>query len=391
MQHVVGKDIVTAVVRTPPRPTLGVVRAMHPWAWWVWALGLAGCVSMSTNPWLVVPITLAAVVVVLRRRTQAPWARAVGAYFMLALAVIAIRLLFQVLLGGDRGATVLFRLPELRLPEWAVGIHVGGPVTAEGLVTSLLESMRLAAMLVCVGAANALANPRRALRCVPAALYELSVAVTISLTLAPQLVESVQRVRRARRLRGGRSTGWRAVRGVVVPVLSDAVDRSMALARGMESRGFGRTRSGTVSRSTTALLAIGGLLATAGVFALLGMSESMLPGQILGLRRVDVLTAGLLLLGTACTGWGLRSGGRQLAVTHYRPDPWQWPEYVTVGCGLGAAACSIALSAGAPVVLTVTALSVPSPHPLMGLAFLLALAPAVATPPAPRTSSGRIR
>ena len=52
-----------------------------------------------------------------------------------------------------------------------------------------------------------LANPKRTLRVLPGALYELGVAVVISLTVAPQLVESVQRVRRARKLRGGTRRG----------------------------------------------------------------------------------------------------------------------------------------------------------------------------------------
>ena len=62
-------------------------------------------------------------------------------------------------------------------------------------------SSLLAVMLLCLGAANSLANPKQALRSVPAALYEASVAVVIALSVAPQLVESTQRVRRARRLR----------------------------------------------------------------------------------------------------------------------------------------------------------------------------------------------
>jgi energy-coupling factor transport system permease protein len=72
----------------------------------------------------------------------------------------------------------------------------------------------------------------------------VSVAVVIALTVAPQLVQSAIRVRRARRLRGGRVTGLRAVRALAIPVLEDAVDRSLALAAAMEVRGYGRTRSG---------------------------------------------------------------------------------------------------------------------------------------------------
>ena len=57
------------------------------------------------------------------------------------------------------------------------GIELGGPVTAEDLLAALYDGLRLAVLLCCVGAANTLANPKRALRSLPAALYELGVAV----------------------------------------------------------------------------------------------------------------------------------------------------------------------------------------------------------------------
>src|SRR5690606_7300553 len=106
------------------------------------------------------------------------------------------------------------------------------------------DALRLGLILVAVGAANALANPKRPLRSVPTPLYDVSVAVVIALTVAPQLVESTLRVRRARRLRGGRTGGMRAVRAIAIPVLEDAVDRCLALAAAMEARGYGRTSDG---------------------------------------------------------------------------------------------------------------------------------------------------
>ena len=94
-------------------------------------------------------------------------------------------------------------MPQVPLPSWAAGVQLGGPVTLEGTVSALYDGLRLGTLLCCLGAANTLANPKRALRVLPGALYELGVAVVVSLSVAPQLVESVQRVRRARKLRGG--------------------------------------------------------------------------------------------------------------------------------------------------------------------------------------------
>ena len=135
---------------------------------------------------------------------------------------------------------MLFRLPQLHAPRWYAGVQFGGPVSLEASLAAAVDGLRLACLLCCVGAANTLANPKRALRVLPGALYELGVAVTVSISVAPQLVESVQRVRRARRLRAGRVSGLRALRGIAVPVLEDALERSLRLAAAMDSRGYGR-------------------------------------------------------------------------------------------------------------------------------------------------------
>ncbi len=295
----------------------------HPRAWWCWAIGIGLAVSGTTNPLLLALIATAMVAVVLLRRTAAGWARSVRAYLLLALVVIGIRVLFQIVIGGGWGETVLFRLPEIPLPDWAAGIRLGGAVTAEALAYTLYDALRLAVMLLCVGAANSLANPRQALRSVPAALYEASTAVVIALSLAPQLIESLLRVRRARRLRGDTGAGLRALGAVAMPVLADAVDRSLALATGMESRGFGRTR-GLPVKGSLALMLSSAILATAGVFLLLSTSFWQ-------------LALGLLVIGGAGAGWGLRLAGRRLAVTSYRPHPWTLRSGLVAGCGLLAA------------------------------------------------------
>ncbi len=302
---------------------------MHPWAWWCWAIGIGLAVSGTTNPLLLALIATAMVAVVMLRRSNAPWARSVKAYLLLSLFVIGMRVFFQVLIGSGSGETVLFALPEIPLPEWAAGIRLGGPVTAEGLVHTLYDALRLAVMLLCIGAANALANPRRALRSVPAALYEASVAVVVALSVAPQLIESAQRVHRARRLRGQTAKGLGALSTVAMPVLSDAIERSIALAAGMESRGFARTRGLPVRGSLPVMLSAV-LVSLLGVFLLLSTSWWL-------------LAVCLLLVGLAGTAWGLRRAGRALRVTAHRPDPWGARETLVAATGIGAAVLLLGL------------------------------------------------
>lgn len=130
-------------------------------------------------------ITTSAYVVATCRRPT-PWSRSYTAFVKLALAVLLVRLLFAITLGSPiPGTHVLVTLPELPLPDWAQGIRLGGRVTAESLVFALYDGLKLATLLICVGAANALANPHRLLKSLPGALYELGVAVVVALTFAP--------------------------------------------------------------------------------------------------------------------------------------------------------------------------------------------------------------
>ena len=246
-------------------------RHVHPGAWWLWALGLAVVAGLSDNPLVLGLVLVVAGLVVTSRRGTSPWARAFRLYLLLGGAVVAIRVVLYVVVGLKTGGHVLLRLPSPTLPTWAAGITLGGPVSVEGLLGAALEGLRLGTMIACVGAANALANPKRLLRALPGALAEIGTAVVVAVTVAPQLADSVQRVRRARALRGQPARGLRGVRQVALPVLQDTLDRSLLLAASMDSRGYGRrTAAVGSSRPTAAALSLGGLLGAAvGVFGVL--------------------------------------------------------------------------------------------------------------------------
>jgi energy-coupling factor transport system permease protein len=263
------------------------------------------------------------------------------------------------------------------LPGFMSGVSLGGPVTTESIVAAVYDGMRLATLLCCIGAANALANPKRALRALPAALYEVGVAITVAIVIAPQLVESVQRVRRARKLRGATEKGRRAVRGIAMPILHDSLDRSFALAAAMDARGYGRnaTVPARTRRVTTALLLVGLVGLCVGAYAILDPTTP----RVLGLP--------MLALGVLSAVGGLALGGKRVKRTQYRPDPWQFPEWATAACGVIAAAAMVVtgrLDAGAldPSVFPLAWPALPL-LPVLGLA--VALLPAVITPRPPTT------
>ena len=354
-------------------------RNLHPVAWWIWAIALAVAASRTSNPLLLLLIFAVLGLTVALRRTEAPWARGYRFYLVMALSVVVIRVVFRVIFdsGVSPGSLILFRLPQLPTPAWYSGIQIGGPVSARAVLTAALDGARLACLLCCLGAANTLANPKRALQVLPGALYELGVAVTVALSVAPQLVESVQRVRRARRLRGAGDRRMRAVRAVAVPVLHDAMDRSLLLAAGMDSRGYGRIGRATAgSRRLTAVLMLTGMA------GLCVGAYGLLAATLAGTVGITGFAVGLAL----CVA-GLVLGGRRVARSRYRPDPWRWPEWVVSLSGIicGAALC---LHAGYdPVALNPAVLRWP-PLPLLPALLILAAAVAGFAAPPPITAGG---
>ncbi|QKW10699.1 energy-coupling factor transporter transmembrane protein EcfT [Streptomyces sp. NA04227] len=305
--------------------------ALHPVAWWLWALGLAAAASRTTNPLLLGLLVAVAGYVVAARRTSAPWARSYGAFVRLGLAVLGIRLVFAVVLGSPiPGSHILVTLPEVPLPHWAQGIRIGGRVTAEGLVFAVYDGLKLASLLICVGAANALASPSRLLKSLPGALYEAGVAVVVAMTFAPQLIADVRRLQGARRLRGRPDRGPRALLQVGLPVLEGALERSVALAASMDARGFGRTAPVPPGvRRATSALTLGGLIAVcAGTYGMLADG-----GAGYGLPALGAGTAALLA--------GLRLGGRRTVRTRYRPDAFGARAWLVAGSGAAVAATLI--------------------------------------------------
>ena len=346
-------------------------RSLHPAAWWIWGVLVGAAAVRITNPLLSVLLIVSIWVVVVARRRDVPWAHTYARFLRLGVAVIVIRLALQALFTPDVPGHVLFELPEADLPGWAAGVAVGGDVTAEGLLQALYEGLRLVGLLAALGAANSLADPYRLLRAVPTALYEAGVAVTVALSLVPQSGVAVTQVRDARRLRGRPTRGLAAVRGVAVPVLEGALERSVGMAASMDARGFGRRGDADPLRARRARWASAlGLVALAvGTYGLLDAGAP------------EGLGVPVLLAGSALLAIGLTRSGRQVHRTRYRPDPWRLPEWLTAMSGavvLGG--ILLAGRAGLALSTPVYPLTVPTLAVVPALLVLVAALPAVVTP-----------
>jgi energy-coupling factor transport system permease protein len=287
------------------------------------------------------------------------------------MLTIVVTVLLQVLLGARYPGHTLVSLPAVPLPSWLGGISLGGPITGEALLNAFVSGLRLAVLITCFGAANALAHPARLARILPAALYEVGVAIVVALTFVPQLAESLVRVRSAQRLRGRSIAGLRGLRGVAVPVLEEALERAISLAASMDSRGYGRRAH---LPALTRRLSGGGVLvglaaAVAGTYQVISAGG----GHRLGIALLSGGTALAIVAGFVA--------GRRVQRTRYRPDPWRGPEWLVVACGgVVAAAYTVdvhdALTEG-------VAFAWPTLQVVPFLATLVAAVPAFATPDVP--------
>lgn len=351
-------------------------RLLHPGAWWIWAVGVAAAALRTTNPLLLGLLVAAVAFVVAARRQVAPWARSFGSFCKLAMWLVVLRLVMQALFGARIGEHLLVTLPSVQLPAWAAGVSLGGPVYLEMMVTAFYAALQVATVLICFGAVNSLCSPYRLLRSLPAVLYEAGVVVTVALAFAPQTVMAVGRVREARRLRGRPTRGLRGLQGMAMPVLEGALERSVALAASMDTRGYGRRSDLSVRsrRVVTASTAAGLLLICVGVYALLDASAPRL------------LSLPLLAAGSAAVAVGLFSKGRHSLRTRYRADRWLLAEWAVSASGLLALVGFVAAAQLEPAVLEpqVYPLTWPSLSVVALVGVLAALGPSVLAPRPPR-------
>lgn len=349
----------------PLRVIPGRARLAHPLAWWIWAGALAAAISRLANPLLLLLAIGVVVVVVLNRRDpSAPGSLSVIG--IIGLAAVVMRLVVSVVFGSGRyGRTVLVDAPVVPLPDWLGGIRLGGPVTAEGLATAGVEGLRLAAILIVLAAANLLASPRRLLRYLPASLDDIGTTMVIGLAYAPALADDAARVRRARRLRGHGGRGIREVAATLPVVLDGALERALALAASMDTRGYGRRRAGTASRRSGIALLVGSFGALAGVY---GLFDATTPTAV-----ALALALGGTLVASLAGVYRARSDRR----TRYRRDPWGLPETLTALSGLLTAAAAVAAGLSSSPVTRMETL------PVQGLALPLLALPVLAVAAAP--------
>jgi len=306
---------------------------IHPGAWWLLGFACAFAAGASRNPIFLIALSVSIVVLILLFREQNPWSQSLRFYLGLSFSIIAIRIVFRIIFNYGvfdlAAGSTLIDLPQLTLNLGILGsVNFFGQVSTASLANASIDGLRMSGIVMSLGLANSLANPRRLLKATPGALYEVASAMAIAINLAPQLISSAKRVNRARQLRG-RSKGVRTMRSLVVPILEDTIEKSLSLAASMDTRGFGR-RSATSAKFTilTRFLSFVAIASTASGSYLLLSSNNL------------ALSLSLIAAGVLSALAVIRASNFGLIRTQYAKTRWRWNDF----CVLVFAASIVGLS-----------------------------------------------
>lgn len=207
--------------------------------WWLWAALLTCSLILFTSLHISLLVIMASFAMIFFFRPTNSGERIFRWALRFAALAFFIRMLIAVLIGVPMPGKVLFILPQVHLPEFLVGIRLGGPVTSQRLSSAFSEAALLIALILVFAVANTLSNSHSLLRILPQRFYGMGLASAIASSVAPQVARSIDRVRNARRLRGHDVRAFRSWRGIALPVLEDSLERSIDLAASLESRGYG--------------------------------------------------------------------------------------------------------------------------------------------------------
>jgi energy-coupling factor transport system permease protein len=236
--------------------------------WLCWAIAAAASVQLAPNPVYVAVVIAISAVIVEGHAVDGPLRGAFPVVLLAGVAFAVLRLVLTVLTTHGVGE-ILFRLPQTTLPRIVGGFTVGGTVELPVVARAAAEGWALLGILAAFGAFNAVVSHYELVQSAPRAFYEVGLAVTVALAFVPSTIAAVGAVREADRARtGGRVVRRGRLLRQVVPILETGMERAVALAESMDSRGFGHGRT-TTSDTVAGWLTLLALLSLAASFVAL--------------------------------------------------------------------------------------------------------------------------
>jgi len=318
----------------------------HPVTWMIWTLSAAIAALLTRNPWYLLILSIVAILVRWHGTGERPGGWFVRVYLSLLISPALLNLVFS-----RAGKTVLLELPL----RW-----IGGPYTLEGLVFGASAGVQIAGLLTIMMVFSELVNAQDLLRRTPSPLYPVGVTASISLTFVPHARRAYDALREAQQIRGYQPKGWRDLPRVVTPLVVLSLERAVAIAESLVSRGWGQR--GLSGWRRTAV--IGGLM-----------------GWVLGLSAWVVIpmqgiAAALLILFSTFALWqGFRVGNGS---RRYRPDVWRFEDTMIASFALASLGVIVFLTATLPSILTYypyPEVTMPEFHWTLALAFTLFISP----------------
>lgn len=191
------------------------------------------------------------------------------------------------------------------------------------------EGLKFTAILACFGAFLCLTSSMTLLRLVPRFMFDAALVLNIAIVFAPQLIRAAGDIRDAQTMRGAKRR--HLVRCGLVPLLATALDRSVALAESMESRGYGMHQS---DGQTWPRLAVAvGILITSASATL----------WIMG--RASILAAATTLVASVVAWAGLRALSASCKRTRYHKGRLHSNDKAVVYASIGIIATAMAMGA----------------------------------------------
>lgn len=215
------------------------MKSLHPTTWWLWSIAIIITIIRANNAFYSIAAVLGAALIVSKLAGDFPWSKSFWFSLRLGIFIMMVRAVTGVLIGVPIPGRKIAELPILPLPSWMAGIRIGGVITQERLWASLQEGLVITSVIALFGAAVSLTSPHKALRVLPVMVYEYGVALVIATSSLPQLVASYSRIKGARILRGDEKPKFRAI---ALPLLEEALAKSLDLAAAMDARGYGVQR-----------------------------------------------------------------------------------------------------------------------------------------------------
>jgi energy-coupling factor transport system permease protein len=215
-------------------------------AWLMWIAASLIVAMLATNPlYLIIVLLCAALVRVGFSTGDSPLP-----VWRFSLTVVAFSTFYNALLTHF-GNTVLLTLPR-SLPL------VGGPVTLEAAAFGASRGLALWTLFAVSTLINDVISPYELVRLTPRFLRQAGLVVSIMLAFVPQTVRSFHQVREAQAIRGHRLRGVRDLAALLVPLMTDSLEKAVQLAEAMEARGYGQKKS-QISNIKSQVLMVGGL------------------------------------------------------------------------------------------------------------------------------------